>query len=455
MLRERRPLRHGPGAQDALDGYHLWQPFTQMQTFLADERLVVQRGEGPYLFDAGGKRYLNLTSCLWNVPLGLGQREIIDAIAGQLQVLAYSSLFRAGHAPAVELARLVAAVAPGELNRVFFTSNGSESVEMLIKIARAYFRRKGEHKHKVLSLRCAYHGVSYGALSASGFDDMKADFGPLPGGFRQIEPPYCYRCPFGLEYPQCKVQCACALEDAILEEDPDEVAMFLAEPVMGFGGVLVPPPEYFDVVAAICREYGVLLAVDEVTTGFGRTGRMFAVEHWQVRPDMMALGKAMSNGYFPLGAAVVTDEIWRQFLGPDSSTRLEDGSTNSGHPGACAAGRATIGMLLRDGHVERAAALGEFFLNRLRGLEDLPIVGQVRGLGMMLAVEFVLDRRTKQAPDPAWMARLVKACYAHGLWVHLSLNRILLLPPFILDEETLDEACRGLRKVITLAANWL
>lgn len=439
----------------ALDDYHLWQPFTQMESFLEEQQVIVERGEGAYLFDVHGKKYLNLTSCLWNAPLGLGQSEIINAIAEQLKVLGYSSLFRAGHTPAIELARLVAGIVPGDLNRVFFTSNGSESVETTIKMARAYFRRRGSTKYKVLSLRNAYHGVSYGAMAASGFDDMKEGFGPLPAGFRQIEPPYCYRCPFGLRHPECKAKCACALEDAILEEGPEQVALFLVEPVMGFGGAVVPPPEYFDIVAAICRECEVLLAVDEVTTGFGRTGTMFAVEHWQARPDMMALGKAMSGGYFPLGAVVVTDEIWRAFLGPDNSTRFEDGSTNSGHPGACAAGRAAIGLLRREGYVAKAARLGRFFRDRLRGLLEIPIVGDVRGLGMILAVELVRDRKTKEPLDAASMTKIVKACYAHGLWVHVSLNRILLLPPFILDEETLDEACRGLHTVFARAANWL
>ena len=437
-----------------LEDYHLWQPFTQMKTFLADHQIIIERGEGPYLFDVNGKEYLNLTSCLWNVPLGLGRREIIDAITEQLNTLAYSSLFRAGHTAAIELARLVAEICPGQLDRVFFTSNGSESIETAVKIARRYFWQEQPRKHKVLSLKSAYHGVSYGALSASGFDDMKEGFGPLLPGFRQIEPPYCYRCPFGRTYPDCGVKCARALEDAVLEEKPEQVALFLVEPVMGFGGVVVPPAEYFDIVTAICREYEVLLAVDEVTTGFGRTGKMFAIEHWQAQPDIMALGKAMSAGYFPLGATVLTNDIWQRFIGPDDSTRFEHGSTNSGHPGGCAAGRATIELFRREGYVEKAARRGEFFLERLRELTDLPIVGDVRGLGMIFAVEFVRDKQTKEPLEAGAMAKLVEACYVSGLWVHLSGNRIILLPPFILDEDALDEAYRRLRQVITMAANW-
>lgn len=438
-----------------LDGYHLWQPFTQMQTFLREEGIIIEQGDGPYLVDVNGKEYLNMTSSVWNVPYGLGQDEIVDAISAQLKKLGYGSLLRAAHPEAIELAALVADITPGKLNRVFFTSNGSESIETGIKMARAYWAAKGSRKHKVLSLKGAYHGCSYGALSASGFDDDKEGFHPLLPGFHQIEPPYCYRCPFGLKRDSCQLECAHALESAIIEHDPDEVALFLIEPVQGLHGVIIPSQDYFDVICRICDKYDVLLMVDEVTTGFGRTGEMFAVNHWNVEPDLMALGKAMSAGYWPLGATVATDEIWKQFLGSDNKSRFNHGSTFSGHPGGSAAGSTAINKMLNDNIAETAKRKGEYFYNKLRELDDLPIVGDVRGIGMMFAVELVRDRETKDPLDAELMKRIVMACFAGGVWVHVGGSTLMMLPPFIVDEALMDEAARRLRKVLRASQHWI
>lgn len=437
-----------------LENYHLWQPFTQMQTFVRGEGICIESGVGPYLVDTNGKRYLNMTSSVWNVPYGLGRDDIADAIHEQLLELGYGSLLRASHPRAIELAAVVAGIAPGTLNRVFLTSNGSESVETTIKMARAHFHARGSKKREIISLKGAYHGCSMAALAASGFDEDKAPFEPLPVGFVQIDRPDFYRSNFAGTREEYGPRAAKVLEETILERGPENVAAFLLEPVQGLGGVIIPPPGYMETVREICDRYGVLLIVDEVTTGFGRTGKMFAIEHWDVQPDLMALGKAMSSGYWPLGAAVATDDIWRSFLSDDDNARFQHGSTYSGHPGGCAAGLKTIETMLADDVAGMSARKGAYVLDRLKELESSPIVGEVRGLGMMFAVEFVSNPETREPMDPNTMRKIIQGCFASGVWVHLGGNKLILLPPFIIEEPEIDEAVARIAKVVRLAERW-
>lgn len=438
-----------------MEEYHLWQPFTQMQTFLDDVHFVVERGEGPYLFDTQGKQYLNLISCLWNAPLGLSRDDIVDAIADQLRTLGYSPIFRASHTPAIELAGLVAQVTPGDLNRVFFTSNGSEAIESGVKMVRQYYRLKGQDKYKVISLKLGYHGVSYAAMAASGLQADKELFKPVPDGFLQIPPPYCYRCEFGLEYPSCELKCAHHLEEVVLEQGPDSVAMFLMEPVMGVAGCVAPPPEYLKTIAEICKKYDIILMLDEITTGFGRTGNMFAAQTYDVEPSIMALGKGISAGYFPLGATVATDEIFREFLGPTNERRFNHGSTYAGHPGACAAGIKTIDYFTTSNVIAETADKGRRFFEQLKSLEELPVVGDVRGVGMMFGIEFVTDKESKTPMPEETMQRIMMACFAAGLFVHLSGNCIILMPPFVMTDDLLTEAAAKLRAVFQRAPRWM
>ena len=437
------------------DEYRLWNPFTQMQDFLDSQLLIVERGEGPYLFDQRGKQYLNLTSCLWNAPLGLSCTEVVEAIGAQLQDLGYSTLFRASHRPAINLANRIAEITPDGLSRVFLTSNGSESVETAIKMVRRYFSRKGSGKYKVISLEGAYHGVSYGALAASGSPEDKAGFGPMPEGFIQVPAPYSRDARSPVTAAAIAASAAQELEKTILAEGPETVAMFLIEPVQGFGGIIIPTQAYFDAVVETCRKYDVKLVLDEVTTGFGRTGRMFAAENWGLKPDVMCLGKALGAGYFPVGATVASEEIWNAFQGKAGDDKLNHGSTNAGHPGACAAALAAIDIYTRDDLIGRAKLNGERFLESLKELAALSIVDDVRGIGMMFAIDFVRDGSTREPLDEAAMTRIVTGCFANGLWVHLAGSRILLLPPFIMDRPLLDEAYIKLKKVLTKAQGWV
>jgi adenosylmethionine-8-amino-7-oxononanoate aminotransferase len=297
--------------------------------------------------------------------------------------------------------------------------------------------------------------VSYGALSASGFADDKDGFGPLLDGFLQIPAPYEYRRAPGLDADEFQLAAARELESAILRENPAEVALFLAEPVLGFGGVIPPSKLYWQTVADVCKRYDVKLVLDEVTTGYGRTGTLFASEAYGIEPDVMALGKAMSAGYFPLGAVVASDEIYEAFLADDHGVRFNHGSTNGGHPGACAAGLKTLEIFASERTVELVSPRGEFLGRQLRGLLELPIVGDVRGAGLMFAIELVADKESKQPLHPAAMTKIVEACFNRGLWVHQGGNNIIMLPPFIMDESLLHEACQRFSKVLRSAMNWI
>lgn len=435
--------------------YRLWHPFTPMRQFVELNPLVIERGEGVYLYAEGGKRFLNLTSCLWNAPFGLGCTPIIDSIHRQMGQLGAASLFRASHPGAVQLAGRIAAIAPDDLNYVFLTSNGSEAIESAIKLVRQYYHRRGSGKYKVISLENAYHGVSYGALAASGFGDDQVGFGPMPEGFLHIPRPDAREAPDGLSGAEHADACADMLEQTILAEGPETVAMFLIEPVQGMGGVIIPTQAYFDRVAEICRKYDVKLAFDEVTTGLGRTGAMFAADKFGVTPDVMCLGKAMGGGYFPLGAVVASDEIWNAFQGDSYDDQFKHGSTYSGHPGACAAGLAVLDLLADGNLVDQVAGRGEFFLSKLRELEDLPIVGEVRGIGMMFAIDLVSDKESRTPLDADAMLTVFRGMFAKGLWVHPAESKILMLPPFITDEATLEEAALGLREVLRKAHAWI
>ncbi len=455
IVEESKAIVDPSALMSANSDYHLWHPFTQMQKILHGTNIIVERGEGAFLYDQNGKRYLNLTSCLWNAPLGLGCAEIIEAVTKQLNELSFAAIFRTAHRPAIDLAAKVADILPAGLNRVFLTSNGSESVESAIKMVRQYFHRLGSRKYKVISLENAYHGVSYGALAASGFADDQLGFGPMPEGFVKIPAPFNRDTQTDEERAAFEIACAQRLEKTILAEGPENVAMFLIEPVQAMAGVIIPSQDYFDIIAETCRRYEVKLVVDEVTTGFGRTGTLFAAEQFGLQPDVMCLGKAISGGHFPLGATVATDEIWNAFLDGSDDGRFNHGSTYAGHPGACAAGLAAIDILTRDSLIADASTRGTVFLERLRELTELQVVDDVRGIGMLFAIDLVRDEKSREPLDTTGMDMVMRACFARGLWVHFSANRILLLPPFIMDGPLLDEALAGLKRILSRVPSWI
>lgn len=426
--------------------YHLWNPYTPMETFLSFLGIgptVITRGEGNYVFNDRGQRYLNANSCAWNFSIGYGREEIVDAAMRQMRELPFSSCFGKAHPRAIELAAKLVQITSGNFAHVYLASNGSEAVETALKIARQYHRQSPEPRDrgrfKIISLRGSYHGYAYGAVSLSGSADYEAKFGPLVPGFRAIEPPYCYRCPYLKEgYPGCGLACAAGLEQAILEEGPETVAAFVMEPVMGEFGVVAPPEEYYQVVSETCRRHGLLFITDEVTTGFGRTGRLFASQDWALQPDLLCVGKAISGGYMPLAATLATEAVFQRFLGKE--TYFMSGSTNSGNPVCAAVGLTAIDIILREKLPENAARVGGYLKSRLADLMAAhPMIGEVRGSGLMIAIDFTKDRKTREPYTSDEIFEIWFDVGARGVIVSFSDWGLSLFPPLTIDEGTADE----------------
>jgi len=372
------------------DRAHVWH--TMMQHRLLEDRqlMVVWEGNGTTLTDGEGRSYLDAYAGLWNVNVGYGREEITRAVYEQMQQLAFYPHSQI-NVPAAQLAARLAEILPGDLQHVFFSNSGSEANETALKIARQYGRQKypGQNRYKIIARYQGYHGFTYGALSATGQTGRRTKFEPLVPGFFHVDPPYCFRCPLRLTYPSCGTACAEEVEEVIVREDPETVAAVIAEPIIGGGGVILPPAEYLPRLREICDRYGLLLIIDEVITGFGRTGKLFACEHWGVVPDVMTIAKGVTSGYLPLGACAVTPEVFEVFLGkPEESKEFAQVATYGGHPVCCAAALANIDILLRERLCENAARVGARLLEKLREL-DSPLVGEVRGKGLMIAVELV------------------------------------------------------------------
>ena len=420
------------------DQQHLIHPLHSPSTH-ANGRVWV-RGEGAELIDANGDRCIDGLSGLWNNTAGHGCRALADAAAAQMAELPYASGYAGSTNPrAIELAERLAAVTYPDVNRFYFTSGGGESSESNFKTARYYWKLKGKpHKTKVISRQWGYHGVTLAAMSATGISAYWPMFEPRVPGFVHIPSPYPYRyeAPAGVSQG---IAAANELERAILREGPDTVAMFIAEPVQGAGGVIVPQDDYFPRIREICDEYDVLLVSDEVITGFGRTGRMFGLEHWGVKPDMIQFAKAITSGYFPLGGIGVSDEIADAMDAAD--TPWMHAYTYSAHPVGCAVGVAMLDVIKRDGYPAMAAHKGRRLLVHLKdALGGHPHVGDVRGLGLMCAVEFVRDRATGEEFDAADKVgpRIHQATLERGMFSRVRGDVYCLAPPITISEAQLD-----------------
>ncbi|MCA9220058.1 MAG: aspartate aminotransferase family protein [Planctomycetales bacterium] len=399
------------------------------------------RGEGSYLFDASGRRFVDAISGLWNMAVGHGRQELVDAAARQMGELAYCSGYSGSTNPrAIELAERLAGLTYPSINRFFFTSGGGEASDTSFKTARYYWKLRGQpNKTKVISRQWGYHGVTLAAMSATGIESYWPMFEPRVPGFIHISSPYPYRydAPDG---GSPGIAAANELEQAILREGPETVAMFLAEPVQGAGGVIVPPDDYFPRIREICDQYEVLLVADEVITGFGRTGRMFGLEHWGVEPDMIQFAKAITSGYFPLGGVGINDRIAETF--DRGEAVWMHAYTYSGHPVGCAVALANLDIIERENFVGQAAEKGRYFLDRLRAsLSDHPHVGEVRGLGMMGAIEYVADKGTKAEFNKQDKVgpRIHVAAQQRGLFTRLRGDIVCLAPPISSETTVLDE----------------
>ncbi len=378
-----------------LSARHTWGHFSQLAPSNPSEIAVIDRGEGCYVWDASGKRYLDGLAGLYTVNAGHGRSSIANAMAQQAESLAYFPLWTYTHPVAIELAARLAKLAPGDLNRVFFTTGGSEAVESAWKLARQYHATRGEPKrYKAIARQTAYHGTTMGALSLTGVAEIRGLFEPLVPGGIHVENTNRYRCAFCASGPSCTLQCADDIERAILREGADTVAAVFLEPVQNSGGCFTPPPGYFERVREICDRHGVLLVSDEVICAFGRLGAYFGAERVGSQPDMITMAKGLTSGYAPLGGVMVSDKVAEPFL--EDGSMFMHGITFGGHPVSCAAAMANLDVFEAEdlnGHV-----LGheDEFRAALDTLADLPVVGDIRGMGYFYAIELVKDRDTRE-----------------------------------------------------------
>lgn len=435
---------------------HMFPHFFFMKEMHEKGPKIITKGDGVYIWDEKGNRYLDAMSILWVVNAGHGRKEIINAMKEQLEKIEFVSLFGGyTNEPAVRLAKKLALITPGDLSVTFFVSGGSEAIESALKLARQYHQLNGQPgRYKVLGRKEAYHGTTMGALSVSGIHANSAAFEPLLPGYFHYFPPYCYRCEFNLNYPSCNLYCVDAIERMIESLGPKTISAIVTETVQSTLGSIVPPPDYFQKLRNICDKYGILLIVDEVNNGFGRTGKMFAIDRYGIVPDMMTFAKGMTSGYAPLGAVIAREKIAEKF----SEWMFVHGITFGGHPVSCAAALANIDLLEREKLPERAEEMGKYLLSKLEELRELPLVGDIRGIGLHTTIEYVADKSTKKRiPTRQWVASKIESkMWEKGIYLcRASVDRTYIAPPLIIEKEHIDEIVKALKESIYEAAQEL
>lgn len=394
--------------------------------------IPIESGKGIYFWDKNGKRYMDFSSQLINLNIGYQHPKVVAAIQEQAGRLTSAHPGNA-HEPKGELGRLIAEVAPGNLNKVFYTLGGAEANENAVKMARLYTGRS-----KIIARYRSYHGATYGAITLSG-DYRRPPVEPGIPGVVHVFDPYCYRCPFGHTLQTCHRECITHIEDVIQYEGPQTVAALIMEGVTGSNGILVPPDDYWPRLREITQKYGILLIDDEVMSGFGRTGEWFAVDNWDVVPDIMTIAKGVTSGYLPLGGVVASDKIAEFF----DDKYLYLGLTYCGHPMCTAAGVATINVYKEEGLIENSKAMGQMLSGELVKIKEKhPVVGDVRQIGLFSCLEIVTDRQTKQPMDDAKMGMVRNKQVEDGLSTFVNHNLIFVCPPLCI---TKDELLAGLQ----------
>jgi adenosylmethionine-8-amino-7-oxononanoate aminotransferase len=431
----------------ALDHAHVWHPFTQMQGYLGEEQLVIERAEGHYLFDSEGRSYLDGVSSLWVTVHGHRRKEIDDAVRTQLDKVAHTTLLGLSSPPSIELAARLAALAPHGLQRVFYSDSGSTAVEVALKMAFQYFRQTGRpERRRFLALGEAYHGDTLGAVSVGGMTLFHDVFHPLLFEVERIPAPHCYRCPFGKRYSSCERFCA---EEAgrTIEALGESLAAVIVEPlVQGAAGMITQPPGYLSRLRTACDRVGALLICDEVATGFGRTGTLFACTQEGVRPDLLCLAKGLTGGYLPLAATLATEEIYAAFLGAFEEKRtFFHGHTYTGNPLACAAALASLDVFEKDGVIAALPGKVARLAAGLEAVRRLAHVGDVRQKGLMVGIELVKDRETREEyPYADRMGhRVILGARRRGVMLRPLGNVVVLVPPLSITPEEIDTLARA------------
>jgi taurine--2-oxoglutarate transaminase len=411
--------------------------------------IPMERAEGVYFWDADGKKYLDFSSQLMNLNLGHQHPKVVKAIQKQAETLCYSHPGMATE-PRARLGKLLAEVTPKNLNKTFFCLGGAEANENAIKMARMYSSR-----HKILAHYISYHGATHGAIALTGDNRRWAVEPTMPGAVHVLNP-YCYRCPFGWTVDTCHRECVSHIEEVIQYEGPDEIAAIFLEGVVGSNGIIVPPDDYWPRMREICDKYGILLISDEVMSGFGRTGKWFAVNNWDVKPDMITFAKGVTSGYAPLGGVIVSDEIATYF----EKNKLWCGLTYSAHPLSCAAGVAAVQAYEEDGLIENAEKVGKYLGKRLEKIKkDHLSVGDFRQIGLFSVVELVKDQTTKEplatrnatGDELKTMNEIGKFLRENGLFTFIKANMIFIVPPLCITKTQLDEGLEIIDRALKIS----
>ncbi|MFC1532466.1 aspartate aminotransferase family protein [Thermodesulfobacteriota bacterium] len=420
---------------------------------------VIERGEGLYLYSKEGKRYIDATGGPMVVCLGHGIPEITEAMIEQAKKVCFAYTGTFSTEAQINLAKKVMEFTPRGMSHVYFVSGGSEAIEYSMQLARQYFLEKGEpSRTKIIGRWQSYHGATFGTLSAGGHTIFRTDYDPYLLKYPHIPPPYCYRCHFDKTYPACGVFCAQYLERVIQYEGKGTIAAFISEPVSGssLGGV-TPQPEYYPIIRDICSKYGILMIVDEVITGFGRTGKNFGVDHWNVVPDIIITAKGMTSGYTPLGAIIMHENVFEIFTDARRSSFFS-GYTYAGNALSCAVGLAVLNYIQKNSLVKRCKEMSAYQFNQFERLKQIPSVGDIRGLGLLLGIEFVKDKneRTPFESTRKISDAVVEKSFQQGLIVrggHGFINGIegdlvIIAPPFTVKKDEISEILNILESVI-------
>jgi adenosylmethionine-8-amino-7-oxononanoate aminotransferase len=454
MASTEQALNTAAGTWQELARRHLWMHFTRLSAYEQVEIPIIVRGEGCYVWDEHGKRYLDGLSALFCVNVGHGRADIAQAGADQARELGFFTNWSYAHPRAIELAARIASLAPGDLNRVFFTSGGSEAVESALKLARQYHKLTGKpNKYKLIAREIAYHGTSFGALSATGITGLRQPFEPLTPGACHVPNTNTYRLPHGMT----EADLAETIAERIEFEGPDTVAAVILEPVQNAGGCFTPPDGYFQRVREICDQYDVLLISDEVICAWGRLGEWFGAERYGYQPDLITTAKALTSAYAPMGAVIASDRVAEPFL--HGANSFMHGFTFAGHPVCAAVAMANLDVMEHEGVLDNVRAHEPEFRNMLESLRDLPIVGDVRGAGYFQAIELVKDRDTKESFDDQESETLLRGFLSGELYRRGLICRaddrgdpvIQLSPPLIAGPEQFAEIEAILRAVLTEA----
>ncbi len=443
-----------PAQLSKWDRQYIWHPFTQMQEWVETDPLIIEKAKGSYLYDIHGNRYLDGVSSLWVTVHGHRHPTIDKAIRLQLSKVAHSTLLGQASPPSIVLANALIKIAPKGLTKVFYSDDGSTAIEVALKMAIQFWRQRTPpvpKKKQFVRLDLAYHGDTAGSMSIGGIRLFHDRFRPLLVKTMPIDAPYCYRCPLTLNYPSCQIACLDPLEK-ILATKSEEIAGVVIEPmVQAVAGMIIQPPGYVSRVRALCTKYHVLMIADEVATGFGRTGNMFACEHEKVTPDLMAVAKGLTGGYLPLAATLTTENIYQAFLGEyDEFKTFFHGHSYTGNALACAAAIANLELFRTEktlGNVRKGARLLE---QLLKPLAAIPIVGDIRQCGYMVGIELVKNKKTKE-PFPLTARtghRVATKCREHGLLIRPIGNIVALMPPLSSTERELRTLIRILRNAL-------